>query len=193
MEKIMNSICRLIEHLIAGLLALMVILVFGNVILRYGFNSGITISEELSRWFFVWMTFLGAIVAIKDRAHLGTDMLVSRLPAFGKKFCLILTYVLMIYITALFLKGSWDQSMINLEVEAPVTGASVAWFYGAGVVFSVLTEILLFAELYRVLAGKMSDEELVMVKESEEQGEFEELQAQLAREDAELAAQKSKH
>ena len=187
MYKIVTGVSRLIEHIIAILLVLMVVLVFSNVILRYGFNSGITVSEELSRWFFVWMIFLGAVVAIKERAHLGTDMLVSRLPAFGKKFCLVLTYSLMIYITALFLKGSWDQSMINLDVEAPVTGASVAWFYGSGIVFSVLTEVLLFAELYRVLAGKMSEEELVMVKESEEQGEFEELQAQLAREDAELA------
>ena len=190
MHKIVTGVSRLIESIIAALLALMVILVFSNVILRYGFNSGITVSEELSRWFFVWMIFLGAVVAIKERAHLGTDMLVSRLPAFGKKICLVLTYSLMIYITALFFKGSWDQSLINLDVEAPVTGASVAWFYGSGVVFSVLTEVLLFAELYRVLAGKMSEEELVMVKESEEQGEFEELQAQLAREDAELAALK---
>ena len=190
MHKIVTGVSRLIESIIAALLALMVILVFSNVILRYGFNSGITVSEELSRWFFVWMIFLGAVVAIKERAHLGTDMLVSRLPAFGKKICLVLTYSLMIYITALFFKGSWDQSLINLDVEAPVTGASVAWFYGSGVVFSVLTEVLLFAELYRVLAGKMSEEELVMVKESEEQGEFEELQAQLAREDSELAALK---
>jgi TRAP-type C4-dicarboxylate transport system permease small subunit len=187
MYKIVTGVSRLIELIIAILLALMVILVFSNVVLRYGFNSGITVSEELSRWFFVWMIFLGAVVAIKERAHLGTDMLVSRLPAFGKKFCLVLTYSLMIYITALFFKGSWDQAIINLDVEAPVTGASVAWFYGSGIVFSVLTEVLLFAELYRVLAGKMSDKELVMVKESEEQGEFEELQAQLAREDAELA------
>ena len=190
MYKIVTGVSRLIEHIIAILLALMVILVFSNVILRYGFNSGITVSEELSRWFFVWMIFLGAVVAIKERAHLGTDMLVSRLPAFGKKICLVLTYSLMIYITALFFKGSLDQSIINFDVEAPVTGASVAWFYGSGIVFSVLTEVLLFAELYRVLAGKMSEEELVMVKESEEQGEFEELQAQLAREDAELAALK---
>lgn len=190
MYKIITGVSRLIEHIIAILLALMVILVFSNVVLRYGFNSGITISEELSRWFFVWMIFLGAVVAIKERAHLGSDMLVSRLPAFGKKICLVLTYSLMIYITALFFKGSLDQSIINLDVEAPVTGASVAWFYGSGIVFSVLTEVLLFAELYRVLAGKMSEKELVMVKESEEQGEFEELQAQLAREDAELAALK---
>ena len=44
----------------------MVVMVFGNVVLRYGFNSGITVSEELSRWLFVWMTFLGAIVALRN-------------------------------------------------------------------------------------------------------------------------------
>ena len=59
----------------------MVVLVFGNVVLRYAFNSGITVSEELSRWLFVWLTFLGAIVALKEHGHLGTDMLVGRLPA----------------------------------------------------------------------------------------------------------------
>jgi hypothetical protein len=44
----------------------MVVMVFGNVVLRYAFNSGITVSEELSRWLFVWMTFMGAVVALKD-------------------------------------------------------------------------------------------------------------------------------
>ena len=61
-------------------LAAMVVMVFGNVVLRYGFNSGITASEELSRWLFVWMTYLGAVVALRNRAHLGTDSVVSRLP-----------------------------------------------------------------------------------------------------------------
>ncbi len=42
--------------------------------MRYGFNSGITVSEELSRWLFVWMTFLGAIVAIADRAPQGAKL-----------------------------------------------------------------------------------------------------------------------
>lgn len=71
--------CRLLEWAIVLLLALMVVLVFGNVVLRHVTNSGITVSEELSRWLFVWMTVLGAIVAVKEHAHLGTDMLVSRL------------------------------------------------------------------------------------------------------------------
>ncbi|MEO5883317.1 MAG: TRAP transporter small permease subunit, partial [Caldimonas sp.] len=46
------------------MLATMVVLVFGNVVLRYGFNSGITASEELSRFLFVWLTFMGAVVGL---------------------------------------------------------------------------------------------------------------------------------
>ena len=81
---ILDRCCKVLEAAIAFCLALMVVLVFGNVVMRYGFNSGITVSEELSRWLFVWLTFMGAIVAMKDGAHLGSDTLVSRLPLVGK-------------------------------------------------------------------------------------------------------------
>ena len=47
--------CRLLSVLMVACLALMVVLVFGNVVMRYAFNSGFTLSEELSRWLFVWM------------------------------------------------------------------------------------------------------------------------------------------
>ncbi|MBV7453557.1 TRAP transporter small permease [Acidovorax sp. sif1233] len=175
---------RAINLLIALALAAMVVLVFGNVVLRYVFNSGIAVSEELSRWLFVWITFLGAVAAIKENAHLGTDMLVSRLSVRGKKACMALGHVLMLYITWLFFDGSWQQMKINWDVEAPVTGASMAIFYASGVVFSVCAGFLLTLQLLRVLTGKASENELVMVKESEEQAEIEALQAELAREDA---------
>jgi TRAP-type C4-dicarboxylate transport system permease small subunit len=99
MSKVLDGCCRVLEVLMAAALAIMVVLVFGNVVLRYGFNSGITVSEEVSRWLFVWLTFLGAIVAMREHAHLGSDMLVSRLPVIGKKICLVVGHVLMLYIT----------------------------------------------------------------------------------------------
>ena len=80
LNAFIDRCCRWINLLIALALAVMVAMVFGNVVLRYGFNSGIAVSEELSRWLFVWMTFLGAVVALNERAHLGTDSLISRLP-----------------------------------------------------------------------------------------------------------------
>ena len=55
------------HHQAPPLMAVMVVLVFGNVVMRYVFNSGITLSEELSRWLFVWLTFLGAVIAMHER------------------------------------------------------------------------------------------------------------------------------
>src|SRR2546421_13049488 len=93
MNRAIDGFCHLIEILIAAFLAVMVVMVFGNVVLRYGFNSGIIVSEEVSRWLFLWVTFLGAIVALKEHAHLGSGFLVSRLPVLGKKICLALGHL----------------------------------------------------------------------------------------------------
>ena len=153
MKRALDRFCRLLEIFIAALLAIMVIMVFGNVVLRYAFNSGIIVSEELSRWLFLWVTFLGAIVALKERAHLGSDFLIARLPAPGKKICLALGHLLMLYATWLVFSGAVAQVRINWGVEAPVTGASMAFVYGTGVVFAVFAAVLLLRDLGRVLKG----------------------------------------
>jgi TRAP-type C4-dicarboxylate transport system permease small subunit len=170
-DRALELFCRAIELAIAALLAGMVVMVFGNVVLRYGFNSGIIVSEELSRWFFLWVTFLGAIVALKEHAHLGSDFVIGRLPPAGKKVCLVLGHVLMLYATWLVLSGSLAQVRINLSVEAPVTGASMAWVYATGVAFAVCAALLLLRDLWRLLTGRLGQDELVMIKGSEEQRE----------------------
>jgi len=168
LNRAIEGFCRLIEMLIAAFLAVMVVMVFGNVVLRYAFNSGIVVSEELSRWLFLWVTFLGAIVALKEGAHLGSDFLVSRLPVLGKKICLVVGHLLMLYATWLLFSGSLSQARINLSVEAPVTGASMAFVYGTGVVFALFAALLLLRDLWRIVSGRLAEDELVMIKGSEE-------------------------
>jgi len=168
MEIILDLYCRLLKGAIAACLAVMVVLVFGNVVLRYVFNSGITISEELSRWLMVWLTFLGAIVALREHAHLGVDSLVRALPATGKRICFILSYSLMLYADWLLLAGSWRQTLITAGDRAPATNLSVGLFYGAGIVFGISAGIILIWDLVRVLTGAASEADLVAVRESEE-------------------------
>jgi TRAP-type C4-dicarboxylate transport system permease small subunit len=165
---ILDRSCRVLEAAIAFCLALMVVLVFGNVFLRYAMNSGITLSEELSRWAFVWMTFLGAIVALKEHGHLGTDMLVSRLGPFGKKMCLGVSYTLMLFACWLLFKGAYEQAIINLDSTSAVMEASMAWIYLPGILFAVLGGLILGVEFIRLLIGHVRDEDLVMIQESEE-------------------------
>ena len=177
---VVDRLSKVLEALIALCLALMVIMVFGNVVLRYAFNSGIAASEEVSRWLFVWLTFLGAIVAVKEHGHLGSDMLVSRLPVWGKKLCLVVGQLLMLYITWLLFEGSLAQVKINWDVQAPVTGASMAVVYSAGLVFSVAAMGLLLREMWRAVSGQLAESELVMVIESEEAAELQKIQQLMA-------------
>ena len=172
MNRAIDVFCRAAEILIAAFLAAMVVMVFGNVVLRYAFNSGIIVSEEVSRWLFLWVTFVGAIVALKEHAHLGTDFLISRLPVLGKKICLVLGHLLMLYATWLLFSGALAQVRINLDVEAPVTGASMAFVYGTGLVFALFAGVLLLRDLWRILAGRLAEDELVMIKGSEEESEI---------------------
>ena len=167
-DRWLGRYTRALDMLSGLCLAIMVVLVFGNVVLRYTANSGITVSEELSRWLFVWLTFMGAGVALREHGHLGTDVLVSRLPAAGKKVCLVLAQVAMLYVSWLLLKGSWAQMVINADTEAPVTGASVGIFYASGVLMGGSAIAILLRDLLRTLFVPLSDNELVMVQESEE-------------------------
>ena len=168
LNALIDRVCRWINLVIALALAVMVLLVFGNVVLRYAFNSGISVSEELSRWLFVWITFLGAIVAVKEHGHLGTDILLTKLPPIGKRVCLVISYGLMLFCTWLLFSGALTQARINLDVEAPVTGASMAIFYASGVVFAVASGLLLLMDLWRLLSGQIRNDQLIQVTESED-------------------------
>lgn len=168
LQKLIDSICRVLALLMVICLALMVVMVFGNVVLRYGFNSGITVSEELSRWLFVWMTFLGAVVALNRRAHLGTDALLSRLPLLGRKICFVVAQLLMLAMCWLMFRGTWQQTVINLQTTSAVMEASMAWLYASGMVFSTLAALIIFNTLLKFFRGDLPASELIGFSESEE-------------------------
>ena len=167
-NSLIDHYCKAIAYLIAAALAVMVVLVFGNVIMRYGFNSGFTVSEELSRWLFVWLTFLGAVVALRDNAHLGTDMLVGKLGPVGRRVCMGVSLLLMLYCLWLLFKGSYDQFLVNVDSQSPVMEASMGWFYACGMVFAILGAPILLQDLFRLVSGRIDDDHLMLIQESEE-------------------------
>jgi TRAP-type C4-dicarboxylate transport system permease small subunit len=167
-QNLLDRMCRVMAFVMVLFLAAMVVMVFGNVVLRYAFNSGITVSEELSRWLFVWMTFLGALIALRTRHHLGTDTVVARLPVLGKKICLGLTHVLMLYLCWLMFRGSWQQTVINWGTTSAVMEVSMGYFYVSGLFFSVFAFLFILSDLWRLLTGQLTEAELIGVTESDD-------------------------
>ncbi len=167
LRKLIVKYCQLLSWLMAASLALMVVLVFTNVVLRYALNSGVAVSEELSRWLFVWLTFLGGIVALHERAHLGTDILVSRLSIRGKKICLGLGHLLMLFVCWLLFKGTLDQVKINWGASSAAMEVSMGLFYACGLVFAVSGAVILLLDFWRLITGQMSSNQLAGIRESE--------------------------
>ena len=152
-NRIGSACVRAREIIIVACLALMAVLVFGNVVLRYAFDSGIAVSEELSRLLFVWLIFLGAILASVQRAHIGFDALVERLPLVGRKLLVVLTGALMLWACGMFLVGGWRQTEINLGNSYPVLGISYGWLYGVAIVFGGGMTLAVANNIWQTLRG----------------------------------------
>jgi TRAP-type transport system small permease protein len=168
MKKAIDWFFKLLEFLVVACLVAMVIMVFGNVVLRYGFNSGITVSDEMSRYCFIWLTYLGAMIAMREHGHLGVDTLVKHLPVMGKKVCLFLSEALMLLCNVLFFIGTWKMHQLQVTNVSPVVGISMIWIYGIGYIVAVVMSLFNIDVLYRLLTGQLREDELVQVVESED-------------------------
>lgn len=116
------------EALLALCLLGMVVCVFGNVVLRYGFNSGINATEELSRLLFVWMVFLGAAAAYPAGEHMAFTSLVGLLRKRRAPMAVatLAIRLLVLLACALLGRGAWQQVVVGLDSTSVVLGYPVA-------------------------------------------------------------------
>lgn len=176
-----NAVVIAAEAFMALGLLVMFVLVLGNVVLRYGFNSGIAASEDLARFLFIWIIFTGAALGVRENAHLGMDSVIKMLPRNGKVVFSIISHVLMLATTGFLLIGSWQQMELNEGTTA--LGAvpyPLSWVYVAGIYGSLAIGFLIAANLKRILSGRLTDAELVMVRDAEGLQQAEQIAAQAA-------------
>jgi TRAP-type transport system small permease protein len=151
---------RGLETLLVMLLAGMVVMVFGNVMLRWFADSGLTFSEEMSRFFFVWLTFIGAVVVMRENAHLGVDAMVRVLGPRGRYICMIVSDLIVLGCCILFFWGTWKQAPLNYTNLAPVTGINMLWVFGVGFFTSIGIGLMVLARLIRALTLNLRPGEL---------------------------------
>ena len=116
------------ETLMAACLGVMAVAVFVNVVLRYGFGSGVAASEELSRLLFVWMVFIGATAAYPLGEHMAFTSLVGLLRKQPTAFVgmTLLVRLLVLLACVLLGVGAWQQVVVGLGSHSVVLGYSSA-------------------------------------------------------------------
>lgn len=161
MKKLTVWYFKVLELVMVICLAAMCLMVFGNVILRHFFNSGINIAEELSRFMFIWLTFLGAIVAMRESGHLGVDILVRRLSGKPRFIAVLLGQVLVLACCGVLLWGLLKQHALNVANTGLVTGISMSVVYSAAYLCAASIGILTLFNILRLATGRVSAAELI--------------------------------
>ncbi|MDQ0317859.1 TRAP transporter small permease [Amorphus orientalis] len=149
---------RILEHLLVLGMSVMSLMVLLNVVLRYGFNSGIPFSVEVSRLIFVWVVFVGSVVALKDGAHLSVSWLIDVFPRPVRLACFWVSHLLMLWCCWLLWQGSWVQTVVNLNNYAPISGISVGTMYAAGLFAAAFFALIILRNLWRSIRPGRSEE-----------------------------------
>ena len=159
-QRLSGLILRLLDIILASLLAAMALMVFVNVVMRYTMNSGLPLSDELSRFAFVWLTFIGAVVVHHHRQHMGMETAVALFDRRGRMVLMGVSDLAILGCAGILMHGTWKQLPINASMSAPVSGLSMAWVYGIGLFTGAGIILITLERLARLFTGRMTDAEL---------------------------------
>lgn len=161
MRQLIDWYFKALELVVVLCLASMCIMVFGNVILRHFFDSGINISEELSRFMFIWLTFLGATVTMREGGHLGMDMVVRRLSGKARLCAMLAAQILVLICCIVLLWGLIKQYSLNVANVGMVTGISLGVVYSAAYLCAASIGVMTLSNIVKLLRGKLNPSALI--------------------------------
>ena len=142
--------------LVSILLAAMVLLIAGNVIMRYVFNASLSWGEELTLWFFVWFIWLAVSQAFHKREHIRITVLRDLLPEHVRR---IINIAVDILVLAFFAVLIWEcvkliQMPFVFSQNSVVLGLPIPILYASAPVGASLSSFRILQHLYRALRGE---------------------------------------
>ncbi len=152
----MRFINRAEEAVICILLVLTTLLVFVDVIMRFGFNSGFMWSQELTLHMSAWMVLFGASYGLKVGSHIGMDSFVKLFPRTGRRILTGIAAIMALGYCGLIFYGSWiylkKMKLIGIELEdLPIPAWLAHGMLLVGFLFLIVRLIII---LVSVITGK---------------------------------------
>jgi TRAP-type C4-dicarboxylate transport system permease small subunit len=146
-------------------LAIMVTLLFIQIIFRFVFNSALTWSEEISRFAFLFAIYFAASWAAKLNGHIRVTALIDVFPPRVRFVCLAFSDLLWILFNLVVIKYGIDlvMQMIHFPMQSPVMGWSLAAIYSIIPLSFTLMTIRLVQRYYLMLKGRPVDDSTEVV------------------------------
>ena len=145
---------KLLAFITASAMAAIVLVVFVNVAMRYILNTGLTWSEEVAVNLFVWVIFLGAILAGLEGLHIKVDLLTKKLPKKMQKVFLVIASMCVLFAMGVLIVGGVDVVKVTDRNISAATGIPFSYISAALVVSAVC---LVFVTIYNTYKELRSD------------------------------------
>lgn len=125
MKKIID---RTVDVFLATVMLGMAVVVFLQVFFRYALNNPLSWPEETARILIVWLTFVGGYMAMREKKHIGFNLLVRKLPDAAEHAVEIVGRLLIILFLVVFIRQGTDFAQKSAHILMPYTDISVGWF-----------------------------------------------------------------
>ncbi|WP_080872596.1 TRAP transporter small permease [Oceanobacillus timonensis] len=126
LSKGLDRLCMFLLIVITVVMtASLVIMIFG----RNFFNTSFASLEEISRFTFVWLTFIGAAIAFKRKEHMGMDFIVSKLKGKTAQYVEVIQDIFALILFALFIYYGTQLAVLNMNVVSLQSGISMGYVY----------------------------------------------------------------
>ena len=129
MSRIVASVIRMVRWALVSIFSLMISVTFAQVIFRYVLRSPLPWSEELARYCFVWIVFLGATLGLERGVHIGVDILTILLPGRVQRWLAAINEVLILAFVLLIILASVSVVDANRLQFSPALGLQMAKVY----------------------------------------------------------------
>ena len=144
----------LVKFLIAVMAAILVIVVFSNVLGRYFFNFALAWAEETARFLFIWLSFLGAVLANAHAEHMHLDLFVHWMPEKIGKLMLIISNVVVLIILGLLVDGGATMVAQNYNWQTPALEISYGMVYSIAPISCIIMMLQVMARLYKIVVAE---------------------------------------
>jgi TRAP-type C4-dicarboxylate transport system permease small subunit len=159
LEKLQDISEKITKHLMFYIMAVLIIAVFLQVFARVFVLVPMVWTEELARYAFVWMVFLGASIGVKKHTHFSLTFIIDKFPAFLKKFInIFITSLIFIAIIVMLIQGTRYTLFTGLKSSAPHLGISMAFVFSAIPVSALLMLLYLVVDIKKLILAKDSEE-----------------------------------
>jgi len=147
---------RLEENVIALLLVSTTLLVFVEVVLRFGFNTGLSWGEEATRLLAAWFVLFGVSWGVKIGAHIGVEVFVNAMPPTLRRFVSTIAVIASLVYCALILYGSWVYLSKMYKLDFPLEDLPIPTWVAHSILFIgfVLLSARLLILLWNIALGK---------------------------------------